>query len=127
MTLHTGQTAGAHAIEVDHPMTRGDFMIRLAKYFGWPHYNAVMDDGTDINDKGEVMTTERVRNFYDAVSYTHLDVYKRQPQSSGPAAPLPDTPLRSGCMLRSRSGRRTTECRAPAPDPRRPLEAAARQ
>ena len=24
-----------------------------------------MDDGTDINDKGEVMTTERVRNFYD--------------------------------------------------------------
>ena len=65
VTLHTGQTAGAHAIEVDHPMTRGDFMIRLAKYFGWPHYNAVMDDGTDINDKGEVMTTERVRNFYD--------------------------------------------------------------
>ena len=52
VTLHTGQTAGAHAIEVDHPMTRGDFMIRLAKYFGWPHYNAVMDDGTDINDKG---------------------------------------------------------------------------
>lgn len=65
ITLHTGQTAGAHAIEVDHPMTRGDFMIRLAKYFGWPHYNAVMDDGTDIDANGEVMTTERVRNYFD--------------------------------------------------------------
>ena len=65
ITLHTGQTAGAHAIEVDHPMTRGDFMIRLAKYFGWPHYNAVMDDGTDIDADGNVMTTERVRNYYD--------------------------------------------------------------
>ena len=65
ITLHTGQTAGAHAIEVDHPMTRGDFMIRLAKYFGWPHYNAVMDDGTDIDADGNVMTTERVRNYFD--------------------------------------------------------------
>ena len=65
VTLHTGQTAGAHAIEVDRPMTRGDFMIRLAKYFGWPHYNAVMDDGTDIDENGEIMTTERVRNYYD--------------------------------------------------------------
>lgn len=40
-------------------------MIRLAKYFGWPHYNAVMDDGTDIDDDGNIMTTERVRNYYD--------------------------------------------------------------
>lgn len=46
-------------------MTRGAFMIRLAKYFGWPHYNAVMDDGTDIDDDGNIMTTERVRNYYD--------------------------------------------------------------
>lgn len=65
VTFHTGQTAGAHAIDVDSPMTRGAFMIRLAKYFGWPHYNAVMDDGTDIDDDGNVMTTERVRNYYD--------------------------------------------------------------
>ena len=65
VTFHTGQTAGAHSIEVDTPITRGTFMIRLARYFGWPHYNAVMDDGTDIDDKGNVMKTERVRNFYD--------------------------------------------------------------
>lgn len=65
VTFHTGQTAGAHSIEVDRPMTRGDFMIRLAKYFGWPHYNAVMDDGTDIDDEGNILTTERVRNYYD--------------------------------------------------------------
>ena len=64
-TFHTVQMAGAHAIEVDSPMLRGDFMIRLAKYFGWPHYNAVMDDGTDIDDNGEIMETERVRNFFD--------------------------------------------------------------
>lgn len=63
--LHTGQTAGAHAIEVDSPMTRGAFMIRLAKYFGWPHYNAVMDDGTDIDDKGNILKRERVRNYHD--------------------------------------------------------------
>jgi len=65
VTFHTVQMAGPHAIEVDTPMLRGDFMIRLAKHFGWPHYNAVMDDGTDIDDDGEIMTTERVRNFYD--------------------------------------------------------------
>jgi len=65
VTFHTGQTAGAHAITVDSPMTRGAFMIRLAKYFGWPHYNAVMDDGTDIDEKGEIMKEERPRNFFD--------------------------------------------------------------
>ena len=65
VTFHTGQTAGPEAIQIDSPMTRGAFMIRLAKYFGWPHYNAVMDDGTDIDDDGNIMTTERVRNYYD--------------------------------------------------------------
>lgn len=65
VTLHTGQTAGAHSIDADSPMTRGAFMIRLAKYFGWPHYNAVMDDGTDIDDQGNVLKTERVRNYHD--------------------------------------------------------------
>lgn len=65
VTFRTGQTAGARSIDVDRPMTRGDFMLRLAKHFGWPHYNAVMDDGTDIDDKGEIRKTERVRNFYD--------------------------------------------------------------
>lgn len=65
VTFHTGQTAGAHSIEVDAPMTRGAFMIRLAKYFGWPHYNAVMDDGTDIDEKFNVMKTERPRNYFD--------------------------------------------------------------
>ena len=65
ITFYTTQTAGAHAIEVDAPMTRGAFMVRLSKYFGWPHYNAVMDDGVDIDDEGSVMETERVRNYYD--------------------------------------------------------------
>lgn len=65
ITFHTSQTAGPHAIEVDAPLTRGDFMIRLSKYFGWPHYNAVMDDGVDIDDNGDVMEEERVRNYYD--------------------------------------------------------------
>ena len=65
VTMKTGQTAGAHSIDADSPMTRGAFMIRLAKYFGWPHYNAVMDDGTDIDDEGNILKTERVRNFYD--------------------------------------------------------------
>lgn len=63
--FHTGQTAGAHSIEVDRPMSRGDFMIRLANYFGWYHYNGVMDDGTDIDADGNIMQTERVRNYYD--------------------------------------------------------------
>ena len=65
ITFHTTQTAGAHAIEVDEPMTRGAFMTRLAKYFGWPHYNAVMDDGVDIDDEGNVLEKERVRNYFD--------------------------------------------------------------
>ena len=65
VTFHTVQTFGPYGVNVDTPMLRGDFMIRLAKHFGWPHYNAVMDDGTDIDDDGEMMTTERVRNFYD--------------------------------------------------------------
>mgnify|MGYP000161042260 FL=1 len=37
-------------------MTRGDFLIRLADYFGWYHYNGVMDDGTDIDNEGNIMT-----------------------------------------------------------------------
>ena len=41
VNFHTGQTSGAHSIEVDRPMTRGDFLIRLADYFGWYHYNGV--------------------------------------------------------------------------------------
>jgi len=65
VTFHTGQTAGAHAIDVDSPITRGAFMMRVAKYFGWPHYNAVMDDGTDIDEEGQIMETERVRNYHD--------------------------------------------------------------
>ena len=65
VTLTTSQTAGAYSIEVDRPMTRGDFMIRLSKYFGWYHYNGVMDDGTDIDDDGNILDTERVRNYYD--------------------------------------------------------------
>ena len=52
VTFHTGQTAGGYSIDVDAPMTRGEFMIRLANYFGWCHYNNVMDDGSDINDDG---------------------------------------------------------------------------
>ncbi|MGE4276998.1 MAG: cadherin-like beta sandwich domain-containing protein [Lawsonibacter sp.] len=63
--FHTGQTAGAHSIDVDSPMTRGDFMSRLAYYFGWYHYNGSMDDGTDIDKKGNFLKTERVRNYYD--------------------------------------------------------------
>lgn len=65
VTFLTGQTAGAHSIDVDSPMSRGDFMSRLARYFGWYHYNGVMDDGTDIDEKGNILKTERVRNFYD--------------------------------------------------------------
>lgn len=65
VSFRTGQTAGAHSIDADSPMTRGAFMIRLAKYFGWPHYNAVMDDGTDIDNKGNILETERVRNYFD--------------------------------------------------------------
>lgn len=65
VTFHTGQTAGGHSIQADRPMTRGEFMIRLAKHFGWPHYNAVMDDGTDIDEQGNIRTTERVRNYFD--------------------------------------------------------------
>ncbi len=65
VTFHTVQMLGPHGVNIDTPLLRGDFMIRLAKHFGWPHYNAVMDDGTDIDDDGEIMTTERVRNFYD--------------------------------------------------------------
>lgn len=65
VTFYTQQTIGSHSITADRPLTRGQFMIMLANYFGWSHYNSVMDDGTDIDDKGEIMTTERVRNFYD--------------------------------------------------------------
>ncbi len=65
VNFHTGQTSGAHSIEVDRPMTRGDFLIRLADYFGWYHYNGVMDDGTDIDNEGNIMTAERVRNYFD--------------------------------------------------------------
>ncbi len=65
ITFHTTQTAGAHAIEVDEPMTRGAFMARLSQYFGWPHYNAVMDDGVDIDDEGNLLEEERVRNYFD--------------------------------------------------------------
>ncbi|MCJ7834753.1 cadherin-like beta sandwich domain-containing protein [Cuneatibacter sp. NSJ-177] len=63
--FHTGQTAGGHSLEVDRPMTRGDFMIRLANYFGWYHYNGVMDDGTDIDEAGNILKEERVRNYHD--------------------------------------------------------------
>lgn len=65
VSFHTQQTIGAHCITADLPLTRGQFMIMLADYFGWCHYNNVMDDGTDIDDKGELMTTERVRNYFD--------------------------------------------------------------
>jgi glyoxylase-like metal-dependent hydrolase (beta-lactamase superfamily II) len=65
VTFHTGQTAGGYSIDVDAPMTRGEFMIRLADYFGWCHYNNVMDDGSDINDDGSYAEKERVRNYYD--------------------------------------------------------------
>lgn len=65
VTFLTAQNGGDHTIDVDRPMSRGDFMIRLARYFGWPHYNAVMDDGTDIDDEGEIAKEERVRNYFD--------------------------------------------------------------
>lgn len=65
VTFLTQQTMGAHSITADRPLTRGQFMIKLADYFGWCHYNGVMDDGTDITDAGEIATTERVRNYYD--------------------------------------------------------------
>lgn len=63
--FHTQQTIGAHCITADRPLTRGQFMIALSNHFKWYHYNNVMDDGTDIDDKGELMTVERVRNYYD--------------------------------------------------------------
>lgn len=63
--FHTGQTAGAHSLNVDRPISRGDFMIRLTDYFGWYHYNGVMDDGADIDEQGNILTTGRVRNYYD--------------------------------------------------------------
>ena len=65
MTVRTGQLAGARSIEVDRPINRGDFMIRLAEYFGWFHYNGTMDDGTDIDKDGNLLTVERVRGYYD--------------------------------------------------------------
>ena len=65
VTFITCQTIGAHSIDTDSPITRGQFMVMLAKYFGWAHYNAVMDDGTDIADDGTILTEERVRNYYD--------------------------------------------------------------
>lgn len=65
VTFHTQQTIGAHCITADLPLTRGQFMIMLADHFGWCHYNDVMDDGTDIDDKGELLSTERVRNYFD--------------------------------------------------------------
>lgn len=65
VTFHTRQTIGAHCITADRPLSRGQFMVMLAEYFGWSHYTDVMDDGTDIDEKGELMTTERVRNYYD--------------------------------------------------------------
>jgi glyoxylase-like metal-dependent hydrolase (beta-lactamase superfamily II) len=65
VSFTTSQTAGAYTIEVDRPINRGAFMIRLANYFGWPHYNNVMDDGTDIDEKGNILKKERPRNFYD--------------------------------------------------------------
>ena len=69
VNFHTAQTAGAYSIDVDAPQYRGDFMIQLAKYFGWCHYNNVMDDGSDIDDEGNILAEqglpERVRNYYD--------------------------------------------------------------
>ena len=64
VTFITGQLAGGHSIEVDVPQKRGDFMIRLAKYFGWYHYNNYMDDGSDIDDLGNY-ADERPRSYYD--------------------------------------------------------------
>jgi len=65
VTFVTRQTIGAQAISADRPLTRGQFMIMLGEYFGWPHYNNVFDDGVDIDDNGEIMTSERVRTYYD--------------------------------------------------------------
>lgn len=65
VTFHTAQDIGSSSLESADDMSRGDFMIRLGKYFGWPHYNAYMDDGTDIDDEGNFAASERVRNFYD--------------------------------------------------------------
>ncbi|MCQ2146548.1 MAG: cadherin-like beta sandwich domain-containing protein [Bacteroidales bacterium] len=65
VTFLTRQTIGAQCITTDSPLTRGQFMIMLSDHFGWSHYNSVMDDGTDIDENGEIMETERVRNFYD--------------------------------------------------------------
>ena len=65
VTFLTGQTAGGESIEIDSPIRRGDFMKRLADYFGWYHYNNFMDDGTDIDDDGNLMTDERVRSYKD--------------------------------------------------------------
>lgn len=65
VTFHTAQNIGSSSLESADDLSRGDFMIRLGKYFGWPHYNAYMDDGTDIDDNGEIAKTERVRNFFD--------------------------------------------------------------
>lgn len=67
VTFFTAQTIGNKCIDADRPLTRGQFMTMLAKYFGWCHYNGVMDDGVDIDDNGEMMGTERVRNYYDVV------------------------------------------------------------
>lgn len=67
VTFQTGQTAGGRSIAVDAPISRGDFMTRLAGYFGWYHYNNFMDDGTDIDDDGNILETERVRTYYDVV------------------------------------------------------------
>ena len=65
VTFYTQQTIGAACIDVDRPMTRGDLMIKLYNYFGWCHYNNVMDDGTDIDENGNILSVERVRNYYD--------------------------------------------------------------
>lgn len=65
VTFLTAQTIGSKCIDADRPLTRGQFMTLLAKHFGWCHYNDVMDDGVDIDERGEIMATERVRNYYD--------------------------------------------------------------
>ena len=65
VTFHTTKLAGAHSIEVDSPITRGAFMVRLQNYFNWYHYHAVMDDGSDIDDDGEFSKSPRVRNYFD--------------------------------------------------------------
>ncbi len=65
ITFHITQTAGAHAIEIDELMTSGAFMVRIPRYFGWSHYNAVMDDAVNIDDDGNVLEKERARNYFD--------------------------------------------------------------